>query len=74
MSIGSLSHWGFNAIIAFTFLKLVNGIGIASTFWFYAAICLLGLIWGYYYIPETKGKSLEEIEQHWREGGAPRSL
>lgn len=74
MSIGSLSHWGFNAIVAFTFLKLVNGIGIASTFWFYGAICVLGLIWGYFFIPETKGKSLEEIELHWRKGGDPRSL
>ena len=74
MSIGSLSHWGFNAIIAFTFLTLVNGIGIASTFWLYGAVCVLGLIWGYYYIPETKGKSLEEIELHWRKGGSPRSL
>lgn len=74
MSIGSLSHWGFNAIIAFTFLKLVNGIGIASTFWCYSAVCVVGLIWGYYYIPETKGKSLEQIEEHWREGKSPRSL
>ena len=74
MSIGSLSHWGFNAIIAFTFLTLVNGIGIASTFWLYGAVCVVGLIWGYYYIPETKGKSLEEIELHWRKGGSPRSL
>lgn len=74
MSIGSLSHWGFNAIIAFTFLTLVNGIGIAFTFWFYAAFCVVGLIWGYYYIPETKGKSLEDIEKHWRNGGSPRSL
>lgn len=74
MSIGSLAHWGFNAIIAFTFLKLVNGIGIASTFWLYSIVCIVGLIWGWYYIPETKGKSLEEIEQHWRNGGSPRSL
>ena len=74
MSIGSLAHWGFNAIIAFTFLKLVNGFGIASTFWLYAAICVAGLIWGYYYIPETKNKSLEEIEEHWRKGGNPRTL
>lgn len=74
MSIGSLSHWGFNAIIAFTFLKMVNGIGIASTFWLYSAVCVVGLIWGYYYIPETKGKSLEEIEEHWRAGKGPRSL
>lgn len=74
MSIGSLAHWGFNAVIAFTFLKLVNSIGIASTFWFYSFICLAGLIWGYFYIPETKGKSLEDIEKHWRKGGSPRSL
>lgn len=74
MSIGSLSHWGFNAIIAFTFLKLVNSIGIASTFWLYAGVCIAGLIWGLYYIPETKGKSLEDIERHWRKGGTPRSL
>ena len=74
MSIGSLSHWGFNAIIAFTFLKLVNGIGIASTFWLYASVCVVGLIWGYYYIPETKGRSLEDIEAHWRAGGAPKDL
>jgi sugar porter (SP) family MFS transporter len=74
MSIGSLSHWGFNAIIAFTFLRLVNGIGVAGTFWIYSAVCILGLCWGYFYIPETKGKSLEEIEAHWRAGGSPRSL
>jgi len=74
MSIGSLSHWGFNAIIAFTFLKMVNGFGIASTFWIYSAVCLVGLYWGYYYIPETKGKSLEEIEAHWRAGKSPKSL
>jgi MFS family permease len=74
MSIGSLSHWGFNAIIAFTFLTLVNGIGAAYTFWVYAAFCIVGLIWGYYYIPETMGKPLEEIETHWRNGGTPRGL
>jgi MFS transporter, SP family, galactose:H+ symporter len=74
MSIGSLSHWGFNAIISFTFLKLVNSIGIAPTFGFYSFICLLGLWWGYYFIPETKGKSLEQIEDHWRKGGGARNL
>nr|WP_068890344.1 sugar porter family MFS transporter [Pedobacter panaciterrae] len=74
MSIGSLAHWGFNAIIAFTFLTLVNGIGIGGTFCLYAGVCILGLIWGYYYIPETKGKTLEQIEEHWRQGKSPKSL
>jgi len=62
-------HWGFNGIISFTFLKLENSIGIASTFGFYSLICLLGLWWGYYFIPETKGRSLEQIEEHWQKGG-----
>ncbi|WP_069658659.1 sugar porter family MFS transporter [Arcticibacter eurypsychrophilus] len=74
MSIGSLAHWGFNAIITFTFLKLVNSLGIDYTFWSYGIICLFGLVWGYFYIPETKGKSLEEIEKFWHEGGNPRKL
>lgn len=74
MSIGSLSHWGFNAIIAFTFLKMVDAMGVAGTFWVYAAVCVAGLVWGYYYIPETKGKSLEEIEEHWRQGKSPATL
>jgi len=58
MSIGSLAHWGFNAIVALTFLQMIRGLGIANTFWFYAAVCLCGLVWGYRFIPETKGKSL----------------
>ncbi|WP_121812337.1 sugar porter family MFS transporter [Mucilaginibacter kameinonensis] len=74
MSIGSLAHWGFNAIIAFTFLKLVNNLGIDYTFWSYAIICVIGAVWGYYYIPETKGKSLEAIENHWRNGDAPKDI
>ncbi|OOQ59428.1 sugar porter family MFS transporter [Mucilaginibacter pedocola] len=74
MSIGSLAHWGFNAIIAFTFLKLVNTLGIDYTFWMYGLVCLVGIVWGYYYIPETKGRSLEDIESHWQAGKSPKDL
>ena len=74
MSIGSLAHWGFNAIIAFTFLKLVNTFGVDITFWMYGLVCIGGLWWGYYYIPETKGKSLEEIESAWRDGVSPKNI
>ncbi|WP_153801052.1 sugar porter family MFS transporter [Foetidibacter luteolus] len=74
MSIGSLAHWGFNAIIAFTFLKLVNTIGVSATFLSYSLICIAGIVWGYFYIPETKGKSLEDIEQSWRQGRKPREI
>lgn len=74
MSIGTISNWVFNAIVAFTFLKLVNAFSEAQTFWLYAGIGFIALIWGYYYVPETKGVTLERIEDHWREGKRPRDF
>ncbi len=71
MSIGALSNWGFNAIVTFTFLTLINLLSTTGAFLLYAAIGVIGLIWGYYFIPETKGITLEEIEEHWRKGTKP---
>lgn len=78
-SIGSLSNWGFNTLVVWTFFKL-NGFfqGMlgheGGVFWFFGVIGVLGIIWGYKYIPETKGVSLEEIEEHWRQGKSPKDL
>lgn len=78
-SIGSLSNWGFNTLVVWTFFSL-NGYFQSflghegGAFWFFALIGVLGIIWGYKYIPETKGKSLEDIEEHWRQGKAPKDL
>jgi sugar porter (SP) family MFS transporter len=46
----------------------------AGAFFIYAVIAILGIIWGFKYIPETKGVTLEEIEDHWRAGKKPREL
>jgi MFS transporter, SP family, galactose:H+ symporter len=88
-SIGSLSNWLFNGVVAFTFFKIVKGLTMPGTditvnnenlgnpagaFLLYALVGIAGLIWGYFYIPETKGKSLEMIEDHWRQGKTPREL
>ncbi len=73
-SIGSLSNWGFNTLVVWTFFKLINIVGNAEVFWLFGAIGIIGLIWGYFYLPETKGISLEEIENHWRKGRSPRTL
>ena len=74
MSIGSLSNWFFNAVVTFTFFKMVNAFSPAGAFWVYAVVSAAAIIWGYYYIPETKGVSLEQIEDHWRAGKSPREL
>ena len=73
-SIGALSNWTFNAIVTFTFLTLLRTLSPAGAFWAYALIGILGLIWGRKFIPETKGVSLEEIEEHWRQGKSPTEL
>ena len=46
----------------------------AGAFWFYAIVALAAIIWGYFYVPETKGVTLEKIEEYWRKGGKPRHL
>ena len=74
MSLGSLANWLFNGIVAFTFLKLVNALSPAGAFWLYAVLGILGIIWGFRYIPETKGITLEKIEDAWREGRKPREI
>lgn len=69
MSLATLSVWGSNWIVAVTFLSLFHHAGPAKTFWLYACICVAAFIFCYVLVPETKGRSLEAIEQHWRHFG-----
>ncbi|NHJ21345.1 MAG: sugar porter family MFS transporter [Candidatus Lokiarchaeota archaeon] len=74
MSIVTVANWGSNLIIALTFLTLIQLMGRTGTFWLYAVVGILALIFTYTYVPETKGRTLEEIEEHWRGGKHPREL
>ena len=65
MSIATLTVWGSNWIVASTFLSLLHGLGPPTTFWIYAMICVLAFVFCFLFVPETKGKSLEEIQRHW---------
>ena len=66
MSLATLSLWGANAVVAGTFLSLIRAAGPAGTFWIYSFICVLCFVFCFALVPETKGKSLEAIERHWR--------
>ena len=59
-------NWGTNFVITLTFLSLISAIGEAGTFWFYGGICVVFWLFGYFFVPETKGRSLEEIEADLR--------
>jgi SP family galactose:H+ symporter-like MFS transporter len=74
MSIASEANWGSNLIIALTFLTLVQVLGRSGTFWLYALVGVGAWIFAFLLVPETKGKTLEEIEEHWRKGLHPREM
>lgn len=63
MSICTFALWAACFILTYTFPVLNSGLGAAGTFWLYGVICLAGGIFVVFYLPETKGKSLEEIEK-----------
>ena len=74
MGLSSMSNWTFNTIVIFSFPLLQNMMGIEYTFVLYALICFSGLIYTYFYMPETKNISLEEIENYVMAGKPLRFL
>ncbi|WP_256680704.1 sugar porter family MFS transporter [Pseudomonas sp. LTJR-52] len=66
-SVGAFSHWFFDLVVTLTTLSLVTWLGAAHTFWVYAGISLLALVFIWRFVPETRGKSLEKIEHELRE-------
>lgn len=66
--------WAFNMLVALTLLSLIDALGISGTFWLYAALCAIGVLFVYFLVPETKGCTLEQIERNLRAGRAPREL
>ncbi len=61
-------NWGSNLVIALTFLTLLERLGPSWTFWLYGFCAVASWIFSYYFVPETKGRTLEEIEDFWRIG------
>ncbi|MDR1861040.1 MAG: sugar porter family MFS transporter [Bacteroidales bacterium] len=63
MAISTFALWSACFVLTYTFPLLNKGLGASGTFWLYGVICLLGFFFVLYKLPETKGKSLEEIEK-----------
>jgi MFS family permease len=63
-------NWAFNFLVSFTFLTLLESLGASLTFWLYAVLAIASWLFSYYLVPETKGRTLEEIEQSFRQSRA----
>ena len=59
-------NWASNLIVSLTFLTLLEKLGPSSTFALYALFSVASWLFSYYLVPETKGRTLEQIEEFWR--------
>ena len=63
MGVSTFALWTACFILTYTFPLLNKGLGSYGTFWLYGLICITGLVFIIKNLPETKGKTLEEIEK-----------
>ncbi|MGO9272683.1 MAG: sugar porter family MFS transporter [Terriglobia bacterium] len=65
MSLASVVIWISDLLVTMTFLTLVEVMGARASFWLYAVACCAALLFSARMVPETKGRTLEEIEESW---------
>jgi sugar porter (SP) family MFS transporter len=66
-------NWAANLLVSLTFLTLVQGLGASWTFWLYGICSAAAWTFSYYRVPETKGRSLEQIETLFRTASPTRA-
>lgn len=66
MGVATVVNWAANLAVGITFLTLIQYLGNAYTFWLYAIVTIGCWLFTYYLVPETKGKTLEEIGESWK--------
>jgi len=60
------TNWAANLLVSITFLSLIQALGPSWTFWLYGLLAIVSFVFAYALVPETKGRTLEEIEKSWR--------
>jgi sugar porter (SP) family MFS transporter len=66
MSVAALCNWGSNFLVALTFPVLLAALGGAGAFWLFAVLGIVAWFFVWFLVPETKGRTLEEIEADMR--------
>jgi sugar porter (SP) family MFS transporter len=67
-SSATVANWSANLLITLTFLTAVDALGKDVVFWIYAGFAAVGLVFVRFCVPETKGHSLEDIDEYWTQG------
>ena len=66
VAVATAVNWGSAFLVSQFFLTLIGTIGDSLTFWLFATFCVIAWVWIYFRVPETKGQSLEQIQQLWK--------
>ncbi|XP_055612405.1 facilitated trehalose transporter Tret1 [Uranotaenia lowii] len=62
-SVATAFNWSCTFVVTKTFQDIISSIGSAGAFWMFGSVCVVGLVFVIAYVPETQGKSLEDIER-----------
>ncbi len=73
VSLATAVNWAAAFLVTQFFLSIVNAIGEATTFFIFSALCVVAFVWAYFRVPETRGRSLEEIQELWGRDALPPS-
>jgi sugar porter (SP) family MFS transporter len=71
VSLMNVVQWSANLVVSSTFLSLTEAVGHSMTFWLYGLMSLVAWVFFSILLPETKGRSLEEIESSWLKNNTP---
>lgn len=63
MSVATIANWAANFVVTISFLTLLNSIGGSGVFFLFGSLTLVALAYFAKKVPETKGRSLQQLEQ-----------
>jgi sugar porter (SP) family MFS transporter len=69
MSLATMAIWAFDFLVTATFLTVVEHLGMRGCFLLFAALCLAAFVFSLKMVPETRGRTLEQIEESWSPQG-----
>ncbi|MDM4761722.1 sugar porter family MFS transporter [Galbitalea sp. SE-J8] len=72
-SFGTVTHWGLDLIISLVVLSVISALSATALFWGFAAFAIIGAVVLSRILPETKGRTLEEIETSLAHDASARS-